>query len=104
MYHLFVQPPQRGELEQPHARDPGESAKTNPFSSHYFPTVDPNLFPPNTTRYTVGFGGESTVGLHKAYLADDQNRIYHDGFTAEEVDLFPMDCAISGQLTYNDGY
>lgn len=56
------------------------------------------------TRYTVGFGGESTVGLHKAYLADDQNRIYHDGFTAEEVDLFPTDCAISGQLTYNDGY
>lgn len=60
--------------------------------------------PESHHRYTVGFGGESTVGLHKAYLADDQNRIYHDGFTAEEVEAFPTDCAISGHLTYNEAW
>ncbi|CAN0422556.1 unnamed protein product [Pylaiella littoralis] len=51
--------------------------------------------------YYVGFGGDATHGISKAYLADDQNRIYHNGYTAEDVAAFPTDCAISGELTYN---
>lgn len=59
------------------------------------------LFSRHHCRYFVGFGGDTTIGINKAYLADDQNRIYHDGFTAEEVAEFPTDCVISGEITYN---
>ena len=51
------------------------------------------------TRYYVGFGGSSTIGFNKAYLTDD--RTYHNGFTADDVDKFPTGCAVSGELTYN---
>lgn len=51
--------------------------------------------------YYVGFGGSSTVGFNKSYLARDEYRVYHDGFTAEEVEMFPKECAVSGELTYN---
>lgn len=49
--------------------------------------------------YYVGFGGSRTIDFNKSYLARDQYRIYHDGFTGEEVEMFPKECAVSDELT-----
>ena len=52
-------------------------------------------------RYYVAFGGPSTIGFSKSYMAREEYRTYHFGFSAEEVAAFPSECAISGELTYN---
>lgn len=52
-------------------------------------------------RYYVSFGGNNAIGFSKDYLSDEQNLFYHDGYSADEVAAFPVDCAMSGEITYN---